>query len=116
MLFPVPTKPLAIGQTDEVPFSMPMRGIAPTNVASAPLVLTYVRDTPRCAELAGKIRIDQVGDVNLGKFSLDGTYCLDRSDASVVSARLTVEMEIGPKAPDAPGRMKLAATIALDRK
>jgi hypothetical protein len=108
VLFPRPTKPMKIGDTDSTTITIPAKGLAGRSAVSAPMVLKYVGNTDRCAQLEGTLRIDETSGDEPVKVAIDGKYCLDRKDASLVTSSVAIDMQIGSK-------MGFGGTLTLDR-
>ena len=117
LVFPLPTKPLLVGESDTKTVTIPSDDSFPEmGQVSGPMVLTYVGSTEKCAQLDGRLRIDAKRGHLATKISVDAKYCVDLTDASLVSSHLVIEMESTSDKPDDSWSFKSTGTTTLDRK
>jgi len=113
LLFPVPKKPLKVGDVDTMTITIPAQGLAGKEAVSGPMEMKLVGFAPSgCAQLESKLLIHEKSDVDEVGVKLDGQYCLNKGDGALVTASVTIDMQIA----DSTGSMKLGGTLTLDRK
>lgn len=118
LLFPIPSKPMMVGETESVQFSLPVTGIPGMTSAGAPLDFKLVGFSKlggrTCARFDTSLVIDVKQAAAHVTLQLAGRTCLDPTDGALVASFLAMDMRI-TNTGDQPIDMSIAGTMALDR-
>ena len=116
LLMPFPHKPLGVGDSDTMTYTMPANLGGRATSISGPLTLKLTGyDTVagrRCAKLTTTLRVDDTSAA--ASLKIDGTSCLDVSDGLVVKSKLDIDMEVSGS--NSTPAMKFAGVLELARK
>jgi hypothetical protein len=115
LLMPVPSKPLAVGETETTTFSMPNSLGGSNAPLTGPMTLTFVgydqAQARRCARLDTTIRLQATAGGMTAKVAMNGRACIDPTDGMVVTSTLDATMEVS----GAGQAMTMTTTLELAR-